>query len=192
MISRPSSSGWRTPPGGGGSGSSGTCPTLELCRLYQQASWSIYPSSYEGFGFPILDSLRHGTPVLASGTSSMAEFDHPGVFFFDPQDPATVDLAWRRLQAARPVTIPQARLDELYSWDLVARAILDAHARSGEASRCRPASVLATGVRRGRSGQAGEPPRPRGPGAGAGGVRVASSRRPELRIGIEMFGTQTC
>ena len=89
----------------------------ELCRLYQQASWSIYPSRYEGFGFPILDSLRHGTPVLASCTSSMAEFDHPGIFLFDPQDPATVDSAWRRLEAARPVTIPQAGLDELYNWD---------------------------------------------------------------------------
>ena len=102
----------------------------ELCRLYQQASWSIYPSRYEGFGFPILDSLRHGTPVLSSCTSSMGEFDHPGVFFFDPQDPATVDLAWQRLQAAKPVTIPRAGLDERYNWDLVARAILDAHARN--------------------------------------------------------------
>ena len=64
----------------------------ELCRLYQMAGWSIYPSRYEGFGFPILDSLRHGTPVLASCTSPMCEFDHPSVYFFDPHDPGTVDL----------------------------------------------------------------------------------------------------
>ena len=106
----------------------GNVSDARLCELYQTASWSIYPSLYEGFGFPILDSLRHGTPVLASNTSSMAEFDSPGVFFFDPQDPATVDLAWRRLQAAGPVTIPQAGLDERDNWDLVARTILDAHA----------------------------------------------------------------
>ena len=79
----------------------------ELCRLYQIADWSIYPSQYEGFGFPILDSLWHGTPVLASCTSSMVEFDHPGVFFFDPHDPATVDDAWRRFQATRPLAIPR-------------------------------------------------------------------------------------
>ena len=90
----------------------GNVSDARLCELYQTASWSIYPSLYEGFGFPILDSLRHGTPVLASNTSSMAEFDHPGVFFFDPHDPATVDLAWQRLQATKPVTIPQAGLDE--------------------------------------------------------------------------------
>ena len=101
-----------------------------LCRLYQRASWSIYPSVYEGFGFPILDSLRHGTPVLASCTSSMGEFDNPGIFFFDPQDPATVDRAWQRLEAARPVTIPKAQLDDIYSWDLLVRALLDTHARN--------------------------------------------------------------
>ena len=102
----------------------------ELCRLYQMAGWSIYPSRYEGFGFPILDSLRHGTPVLASCTSSMAEFDHPGVFFFDPNDPGTLDRAWQRLQETEQPTISRARLDELYSWDRVARTILDAYARS--------------------------------------------------------------
>ena len=75
----------------------GNVSDAELCRLYQMAGWSIYPSRYEGFGFPILDSLRHGTPVLASSTSSMCEFDHPSVYFFDPHDPGTVDLAWQRL-----------------------------------------------------------------------------------------------
>ena len=110
----------------------GNVSDAELCRLYRQAGWSIYPSRYEGFGFPVLDSLRHGTPVLSSCTSSMGEFDHPGIFFFNPQDPATVDLAWQQLQAAKPVTIPQAPLDDRYNWDRVARALLDARAWHGE------------------------------------------------------------
>ena len=148
----------------------GNVSDARLCRLYQKAGWSIYPSLYEGFGFPILDSLRHGTPVLASCTSSMAEFDHPGVFFFDPQDPATVDLAWQRLQATKPVTIPQARLDELYNWDLVARALLDAHARNGEGVAAGRSRSLRPGFSGAGAGQAGGvPPASRGPGAGAGG-----------------------
>ena len=113
----------------------------ELCRLYQMAGWSIYPSRYEGFGFPILDSLRHGTPVLASCTSSMAEFDHPGVFFFDPNDPGTLDRAWQRLQETEQLTISRTRLDGLYSWDRVARTILDAYARSRRLS-CRWTSSI--------------------------------------------------
>ena len=134
MISRAELQRMANPAGGRRVRFLGNVSDARLCRLYQKAGWSIYPSRYEGFGFPILDSLRHGTPVLSSCTSSMGEFDHPGVFFFDPQDPATVDLAWQRLQAAKPVTIPQARLDDLYNWDLVARALLDAHARTAKGS----------------------------------------------------------
>ena len=148
----------------------GNVSDARLCRLYQKAGWSIYPSRYEGFGFPILDSLRHGTPVLSSCTSSMGEFDNPGVFFFDPQVPATVDLAWQRLQAAKPVTIPRARLDDLYNWDLVARALLEAHARNRAgvaAGRPRSQRPGFSGASAGRAG--GGPVPPSGPGAGAGG-----------------------
>jgi glycosyltransferase involved in cell wall biosynthesis len=160
----------------------GNVSDARLCELYQQAVWSIYPSRYEGFGFPILDALRHGTPVLASNTSSMAEFDHPGVFFFDPQDPATVDSAWRRLEAARPVTIPRAGLDALYNWDLVAGAILDAYERDragGPAGRPRS--------RRPEPGvdgaAAGDPVSPAHP--------MPAAPRVRMRIGIEVFGTRT-
>lgn len=112
----------------------GVVSDSELCRLYQTAGWSIYPSLYEGFGFPVLDALRHGTPVLASSNSSIREFDSPGLYFFDPYDVSTVDDAWRAFQADGSIEIPKARLDRLYSWDNVARTILDAHRRSqGEA-----------------------------------------------------------
>ena len=120
----------------------------------------------------------------------MGEFDHPGVFFFDPQDPATVDLAWQRLQATKPVTIPQARLDDLYNWDLVARALLDAHARN----RAEVAAVRRRSQRPGFSddsaGQAGGGPlHPAVPGP----EQAASPRVKQdagMRIGIELFGTQ--
>jgi len=102
----------------------------QLCRFYREAGVSIYPSLYEGFGFPVLDSLRHGTPVLASGNSSIVEFDGPGLHFFDPCDPATLDLAWREHEAAGPVEIPRGPLDRRFSWDNVARILLDAHAEA--------------------------------------------------------------
>ena len=184
MISRAELQRMANPAGGRRVRFLGNVSDARLCRLYQKAGWSIYPSRYEGFGFPILDSLRHGTPVLSSCTSSMGEFDHPGVFFFDPQDPATVDLAWQRLQATKPVTIPQARLDDLYNWDLVARALLDAHAR--------PRRSAAVWVQRRQARGRQEETLP-----------LLRSRRPEkaasprvkqnagMRIGIELFGTQT-
>jgi glycosyltransferase involved in cell wall biosynthesis len=102
----------------------------ELCRLYQEAGWSIYPSLYEGFGFPVLDALRHGTPVLTSSNSSLREFESPGLYFFDPYDASTVDDAWRTFQAEGPVEIPKGPLDRAYSWENVAGTLLEAHRRS--------------------------------------------------------------
>jgi glycosyltransferase involved in cell wall biosynthesis len=104
----------------------GVVSDAELCKLYRSAGWSIYPSLYEGFGFPVLDSLRHGTPVLTSYNSSLREFDSPGLHFFDPCDPASVDDAWRSLKAEGPVEIPREPLDRQYSWDNVARTLIEA------------------------------------------------------------------
>ena len=105
----------------------GVVSDAALCKLYRTAGWSIYPSLYEGFGFPVLDALRHGTPVLASGNSSIREFDSPGLYLFDPCDASTVDDAWRGLRDAGPIEIPREPLDRLYSWDNVARTLLEAH-----------------------------------------------------------------
>ena len=93
----------------------GVVSDARLCRLYRTAGWSIYPSLYEGFGFPVLDALRHGTPVLASGNSSLREFRVPGLHLFDPCDAATVDDAWQALRRDRPVEIPRGPLDRRYS-----------------------------------------------------------------------------
>ncbi len=95
-----------------------------LCQLYQSVGWSIYPSLYEGFGFPVLDALRHGTPVLTSYNSALREFTVPGVTFFDPCDRSTLDLAWQSFQSSGGTTLPRRELDDLYSWNHVARTLL--------------------------------------------------------------------
>lgn len=95
-----------------------------LCSLYKQATFTIYPSLYEGFGFPVLDSLLHGAPVACSYNSSLREFEDFGAFYFDPGDPATVDDACRELLAARPVPIDAPALRARFSWDALAQTVL--------------------------------------------------------------------
>jgi glycosyltransferase involved in cell wall biosynthesis len=97
----------------------------KLCELYQQAAFTIYPSLYEGFGFPVLDSLWHGTPVLCSLNSSLSEFAGPGVFFFDPCDPNSLDAACHKMRASLPVTIDHDVLRKRYSWEALARTVVD-------------------------------------------------------------------
>src|SRR6185295_13422114 len=44
-----------------------------LIRCYQSASVMAYPSLYEGFGFPVLEAMACGCPVVTSKTSSLPE-----------------------------------------------------------------------------------------------------------------------
>ncbi|CAN5474239.1 glycosyltransferase family 1 protein [soil metagenome] len=96
----------------------------EICRLYQSAMLTIYPSLYEGFGFPVLDSLWHGTPVITSFNSSLAEFDGEGVFFCDPYAASTLDDAYRNFLRQRDsIEIPSEALGVKYRWENVAAIV---------------------------------------------------------------------
>jgi glycosyltransferase involved in cell wall biosynthesis len=94
-----------------------------LCSLYRRATMSIYPSLYEGFGFPVLDSLRHETPVLCGFNSSLQEFVGPGVFFFDSCDPRSLDKAASEALASRQ-PVERGDLDDVFSWDVLAHKIV--------------------------------------------------------------------
>lgn len=53
-------------------------------ELYANAYALIYPSLSEGFGYPILESLVVGTPVVASKLTSIPEVGGDAVAYFDP------------------------------------------------------------------------------------------------------------
>jgi glycosyltransferase involved in cell wall biosynthesis len=55
-------------------------------RLYQNAAALLYPTLYEGFGFPALEAQAVGTPVLMSALGSLAELIGPGAVMLAPED----------------------------------------------------------------------------------------------------------
>ena len=53
----------------------------------------IYPSKYEGFGFPPLEAMSNSCPVATSNTSSMPEICGEAAFYFDPNSPNEISKA---------------------------------------------------------------------------------------------------
>ena len=57
-----------------------------LMNLYKKATAFVYPSLYEGFGIPILESFASNCPVILSNTSSFPEVAGDAGSYFDPFD----------------------------------------------------------------------------------------------------------
>jgi glycosyltransferase involved in cell wall biosynthesis len=57
-----------------------------LARAYRDAALFVYPSLYEGFGFPPLEAMSLGCPVLVLRTSSLPEICGDAVFYFENSD----------------------------------------------------------------------------------------------------------
>lgn len=52
---------------------SGYVAEEDFPAMYSAAELFVYPSLYEGFGFPPLEAMACGTPVISSNTSSIPE-----------------------------------------------------------------------------------------------------------------------
>jgi len=64
----------------------GYVPEERLPDLYAHALALVYPSLYEGFGLPVVESMACGTPVLTSRSSSLAEIGEGAALLADPSD----------------------------------------------------------------------------------------------------------
>lgn len=56
----------------------------ELESLYKNAQILVYPSLNEGFGYPPLEAMKYGTPVIASAITSIPEICGDAVMYFCP------------------------------------------------------------------------------------------------------------
>lgn len=68
-------------------------------ELYQNTSLFIYPSIYEGFGFPPLEALNSGCPVIVSNSSSLPEVIGNASLMVDPYNIAELELAIKKILA---------------------------------------------------------------------------------------------
>jgi len=121
----------------------GWIPREELLRLYDRAVAFVYPSTFEGFGMPVLEAMAAGIPVACSAISPLEEVARSStgdaVLFFDPLDEDAIADALDRITwdeaLRRELEIAGPRRAREFSWDrtaqLTAEEILDASADRG-------------------------------------------------------------
>lgn len=64
----------------------GHTPDEQVAGLYAHASMLVMPSLYEGFGFPVVEAMAVGTPVICSNSSSLPEVAGDAAILFPPED----------------------------------------------------------------------------------------------------------
>ncbi len=70
----------------------------ELNALYNHAFCLAYPSSYEGFGIPIIEAQRAGCPVITCENSSIAEISGNAVIYLDDLSVQSFSNAFQTLE----------------------------------------------------------------------------------------------
>jgi glycosyltransferase involved in cell wall biosynthesis len=96
-----------------------------LAALYAGAAAFVFPSLYEGFGFPPLEAMARGIPVLSSTGGSLPEVLGDAALFADPRDPdAWVDALPRILgDSARRADLIRRGKERAaaFAWEQTAR-----------------------------------------------------------------------
>jgi len=100
----------------------------DLPAVYAGAKLFVYPSLHEGFGFPPLEAMACGVPVISSLSSSLIENLESAAELVPPDDIAALADAIRRLLTDDTLWA-QRRIQGLehashYRWDQTARETL--------------------------------------------------------------------
>jgi glycosyltransferase involved in cell wall biosynthesis len=94
----------------------------ELVELYRTASALVFPSLYEGFGYPPLEAMACGCPVACSDRGSLREIVGGAAALFDPESAEAIADGIER--ALTDTSLPGrgiARAAE-FSWERCARS----------------------------------------------------------------------
>ena len=92
----------------------------EMACLYAAASALVFPSHYEGFGFPVLEAMAHGCPVITTNVSSLPEVAVGAAIPVNPDDASASAMAWVRLgrdpQLGKQITEKWVQNPRSLSW----------------------------------------------------------------------------
>lgn len=107
-------------------------PDKQLASLYSSATACFFPSLYEGFGLPILESLASGTPVVTARNSSLPEVGGDAALYVDPYDLEAMSGLMTQFEQMASEDYDQLVTRSLeqahtFSWERCARQTVDVY-----------------------------------------------------------------
>jgi glycosyltransferase involved in cell wall biosynthesis len=97
--------------------------------LLNQAIALVFPSLYEGFGFPVLEAMACDTPVIASDTSSLPELVGDAGLLVNPLEVDNIAQAMQQIASDNPLrqTLIARGSEQVksFSWETSARQVLE-------------------------------------------------------------------
>jgi glycosyltransferase involved in cell wall biosynthesis len=101
----------------------------EMVYVYNAASLFIYPSSYEGFGMPVLEAMACGAPVIALDNTAFPEFAGGVAHLLPDAREETLVEGMRYVlnnpELRRRMAVEGPRRAAAYDWRLITRRYLD-------------------------------------------------------------------
>lgn len=108
----------------------GYVPDADLPGLYSAATVFAYPSLYEGFGFPVLEAMACGTPVVTSNVSSLPEVAGSAGILVDPLDVDSIRSGIKQAFASRQALVPLGLAQaKKFTWSKTAQLVLEVYAK---------------------------------------------------------------
>jgi glycosyltransferase involved in cell wall biosynthesis len=71
--------------------------STRLASVYKNAELFVFPSIYEGFGFPLGEAMAHGVPTIAARSSSLPEIGGDAALYFEPHDARALAAQMQRV-----------------------------------------------------------------------------------------------
>ncbi len=103
----------------------GVVPEEDLPAYYSGAECMVFPSLYEGFGFPTLEAMACGCPVIVSNAGSLPEVAGEAALVVDPLDPQALAEAMHQVltdpSLRRRLVDKGLRRASQFTWERAAR-----------------------------------------------------------------------
>jgi glycosyltransferase involved in cell wall biosynthesis len=107
----------------------GYVPEDDLPAITGGAAIFVYPSLYEGFGFPVAQAMAAGVPVITSNVSSLPEVARDAAILVDPKSVAGLRDALLRLLTSpdlqKELATKGIEISKEYTWQVAARKSAD-------------------------------------------------------------------